>query len=491
MQRDVGQLTRQTFDLLIVGGGIYGLTIACDAAGRGLSVALIERDDFGSGSSFNHLRTIHGGLRYLQKLDIGRARESILERRALARIAPRAVRPMPFVLPLASSLTRGPLAMRAGFLLDRLVGRDRNVGIAPSLHLPAGRVVSPREALDQFPELAGQAISGAAIWYDYVTTEADRLTFAWGVSAAQKGAVLANYVLALDLISEGSRVVGARAQDRNQDRNGEASLEIRARVTVNATGVFMRHLGKPAHAPQSPILKAMNLVTSRPAGPAALGGRSASGRNLFLVPWRGRALFGTWESPNAVPYEDYAHARPSDVEGFIDEINQAFPSVNLRLGDVTLVHRGLVAGVAASDGNIRLEGHDRIEDLAPAGLDGLFTVVGAKYTTARAVAERVVDHVLVKLGRQGAQCRTALDPLPDVFDRLEGDDALVRAVRDEMAMTLRDAVIRRTPLGALGCPSEALLLHAAEVVGRELGWAEPRKGVEIQAVRSFYDIGSG
>ena len=136
MLRDIGQLTARPFDLLVVGGGIYGLIVACDAAQRGLSVALIEARDFGSASSFNHHRTIHGGLRYLQTLDIARARESILERRTFARIAPSAVRPVPFVLPLQASLTRGKLAMRAGFLIDRYVGRDRNQDLPASLHLP-------------------------------------------------------------------------------------------------------------------------------------------------------------------------------------------------------------------------------------------------------------------------------------------------------------------------------------------------------------------
>src|SRR5262245_29538100 len=104
MTRDLDRLTARTFDLLVVGGGIDGLTIAYDAAQRGLAVALIERDDFGSGSSFNHQRTIHGGLRYLQRLEIGRARESAREQAAFARIAPHAVRPLPFVVPLHRSL---------------------------------------------------------------------------------------------------------------------------------------------------------------------------------------------------------------------------------------------------------------------------------------------------------------------------------------------------------------------------------------------------
>src|SRR2546426_6624216 len=129
MLRDVDRLTARTFDVLVVGGGIYGLTIAYDAAQRGLSVALIEADDFGSGASFNHLRTIHGGLRYLQTLDIARARESVRERRTIARIAPHAVRPTPFALPLYRSLMRGKLALRVGFVLNRAVAMGRNRGL--------------------------------------------------------------------------------------------------------------------------------------------------------------------------------------------------------------------------------------------------------------------------------------------------------------------------------------------------------------------------
>src|SRR5437667_12038106 len=136
MLRDVDQLTARTFDVLVVGGGIYGLTIAYDAAQRGLSAALIEADDFGSGASFNHLRTIHGGLRYLQSLDVRRARESVRERRTLGRIAPHALQPLVFALPATRSLTKGKLALRAGFFVDWLVAFDRNRGVPAALQLP-------------------------------------------------------------------------------------------------------------------------------------------------------------------------------------------------------------------------------------------------------------------------------------------------------------------------------------------------------------------
>src|SRR5258705_5165176 len=175
MIRDPGGLGARTFDVLVVGGGIYGLTIAYDCAQRGLSVALIERGDFGSGASFNHSRTIHGGLRYLQTFDVGRSRESIRERRTLARIAPHAVRPLPFALPLYRSVLKGKLAMRAGFLLDRMIAADRNRAVPRVLRLPRGRVVSRTEAIERFPGLRRRGLTGAAVWHDYVTLEADRL----------------------------------------------------------------------------------------------------------------------------------------------------------------------------------------------------------------------------------------------------------------------------------------------------------------------------
>ena len=537
MLRDLDALTGRTFDVLVVGGGIYGLTIAYDAAQRGLTVALIERADFGSGASFNHLRTIHGGLRYLQTLDITRSRESVVERRVMATIAPHAVRPLPFALPLYRSITRGVTAMRAGFLVDRLVAYDRNRAVAPSHQLPAGRVVSG-DALRRFPGLHRRGVAGAAVWYDYVTTEADRLTLSFGIAAVQHGAVLANHVEAVALLADGKRAVGVRARDSL----GGRELEVAARVTVNATGAGVNTLLEPIGASlRLPMVKAMNLVTERDAGEAALGGRTAAGRSLFLVPWRGRALFGTWQSTSLCRPEDTGIVE-ADVVSFIRQLNEAFPSLDLRPADVTLIHRGIVPAVAAN-GGYSLEGHEQVRDHAKDGanaIEGLMSVVGAKYTTARGVAERVTDRLFAKLQRKAVPCRTAKAALPggdipdvaaaiadarrdcdfelpsdtiphllaaygsryrDVLalcaDRSElrtrvADDSpvigaeLVWAVRHEMAPTLADAVIRRTPLGALGYPGDMAVDRAADLVGSELGWPVDRRRTEVAALRRFY-----
>jgi glycerol-3-phosphate dehydrogenase len=537
--RDLEALTARTFDVLVVGGGIYGLTIAYDAAQRGLSVALIERADFGSGASFNHLRTIHGGLRYLQTLDLARARESMRERRIIATIAPHAVRPLAFALPLRPSLTRGATAMRGGFLLDRLVAFDRNQGVPPSHHLPAGRIVSG-DTLEGLGAVQRPRAKRAAVWYDYVTTEADRLTVSFAIAASRHGAVLANHVEAAALIAQAGRITGVRARDRLAGRD----MEVGARITVNATGGRVDDLLRTAGAATGiPMLKAMNLVTRREAGQAAIGGQSASGRHLFLVPSRGRALFGTWESTLPCPPDDTG-VSAGDVAAFTRELNEVFPALALTEEDISLVHRGVVPA-AIRRGRLVLEGHEQIRDHVsdgPRSLQGLLSVVGAKYTTARGVAEKVTDRLLAKLEKEPVPCKTDTTPLsappagnptaaPARGERQAGADLpadavqhlaaaygpahsdvmalcrnrpelkaqpsadmpvigaeLVWAVRHEMAMTLADAVVRRTPLGSLGYPGDEVVDRAAAIVAAELGWPRDRIAAEIAQLRAFYEI---
>ncbi len=534
MQRDLSQLTGRTFDVLVVGGGVYGLTIAYDTAQRGLNVALIDRADFGSASSFNHLRTIHGGLRYLQHLDVARARESIRERRTLAQLAPHTLRRLPFVLPLTRSLVRGKAAMRAGFLLDRAVARDRNRAVPDWLRLPGGRVISAAAAAEQFPGIRTRALTGAAVWHDYVTTEPDRLTISWAIAAAQCGAVLANYVEAIALRQTGSRVSGVGAADRLDGH----TFDIAARLTINATGGHVDGLlGSIERDSRTPMLMAMNLVTRREAGDEALGGRSGSGRNLFMVPWRGRALFGTWESSTTVAPD--APVNPHDVTAFLRELNEAFPALDLTPADISLVHRGIVPAAVNANG-VALAKREVVTDHVAHGVEGLISVAGSKYTTARGVAERMVNLALRRLGEAPRPCHTAARPLPggqvrDLagaigearrdYDALLPSDTiphlvaaygsryrdvlavaadrpdwrtriaphspvvgaqLVWAIRHEMAATLADAVIRRTPLGALGHPGDAALDLAAAIVAAELGWSSERTRAEVQRARAFY-----
>lgn len=470
--------------MLVVGGGIYGLTIAYDAAQRGLSVALIDRGDFGAATSFNHLKTIHGGLRYLQAADVRRMRESIVERRAFARIAPRWVAPLAFAMPTGASMTRNPLAMRAALAIDAFMARDRNRGVDPSRHLPAGRVVAGLECRELF-EGAIRTVASAAVWHDYQTVDGDRITLAFAHAAVAHGAVLANYVEATGPVKDGSRLAGVSARDTLSGN----TFDIRARMLVNAGGPWGATLFDRTSARTGwPLLKAMNLVTSRPARKAALVGATRAGRALVLLPWNGRTLVGTSESSDTRQPDDQ-DARRTEVDAFLVDINATFPALGLKAEEVTLVHRGIVPA-ATVNGQLSLLGQSRIIDHGKGGqLPELMSIVGVKYTTARIVAERAVDLLLSKLGRAPVACRTAVTLLPGAgLEQAEPGDPVAHAVQEEMAQTLADVVIRRTGLGAAGKPADSVMNDVAVRMQEMLRWSDQRKANELDALTRFYDI---
>ena len=380
--RDTSRLERDQFDLLVVGGGIQGLAIAYDAASRGLRTALIEAADFGSGISFNHQKTVHGGLRSLQSLRLDRAREGIRERRAFGRIAPWLLRPLPFVIGTYRSLLKGRTALRAGFAADRWLGWDRNAGVERELHLPPPRLLSRGLTLKLFPGIREDGLTGGAQWYDYQMVENDRLTFAFAAAADRAGAVLVNEVEATGVLRDGGRVAGVEARDAATG----ARIDIRAALTVNAAGAGAEALMRQFGVPRSvPLLAAMNLVVRREAREIALAAPTRSGRMLTLVPWRGQAIVGTGHSDRLVS-PDARTPAAAEIDQLVAEANEAFPALRLTRDDVTLVHRGLVPA-AVGRGGPDLLGTPRILDHADEGAPGAMTVIGVKYTTARGVAE--------------------------------------------------------------------------------------------------------
>src|SRR5215471_783590 len=265
--RDFQALGTETFDVIMLGGGIHGLATAHAAAGRGLNVALVEAGDFGASTSFNHQRTAHGGLRSLQTGRLGHARESILERRTLAHMAPRLLRPLPFLVGTYRSVVKSRVALRAAFRLDLFLGRKRNDGVEPELHLPPARLVSRAATLKLFPGIRQDGLTGGANWYDYQIVHANRLTIAFAEGAVARGARLVNHAAAVAPVKDGGRMSGMRVRDV---LTGE-EIDVRARVTINAAGAHAGEIMKQfGVARDVPLLKAMNLVTSKPASDMAL-----------------------------------------------------------------------------------------------------------------------------------------------------------------------------------------------------------------------------
>jgi glycerol-3-phosphate dehydrogenase len=475
MKRDLGALAAREMDVLVVGGGIHGAAAAWDAAQRGLATAMVEADDFGSGTSWNSLKTIHGGLRYLQTLDLRRMRESVRERSILLRIAPELVRPLPFVVATYGHGLKGREALALALRLNDLVSADRNRRLPPERRIPPARSLSPAEVLGLFPGVPSRGLTGGGLWTDAQVTSSERLTIALVRAAADAGAVVANHAEVSALLSTSARIIGARVRDHI----GGGEVEVRARVVLNAAGPGMDRILGMARIPRPPVplLSAYNLVLRRAVVTTHALGAASRGRFLFAVPWNGRSMVGTDYGPTDAPIARAAAA-------FLGEVREAYPWADIQSGDVTLVHHGLVPGTGAAQG---LATRQLLVDHERDGAAGLVSVQGVKYTTARAVAEQAVDLVVRRLGRPFARCRTAETSLGHAR-ALSGSlgDRTRAAAREEMALTLPDAVLRRLDLGTTGPPAAEERDVVAATLAEEHGWDEPRAARERQALDAAY-----
>ena len=542
MRRDLAALTSRTFDLLVVGGGIYGAIAAWDATLRGLRVAIVDRADFGGGTSFNSAKTLHGGVRALQSGNVAALRRFVRERRALCRVVPHLVRPLPFVVPTYRGLSRNRTLLRLYFAINDLLARDRNDGIPVSRQLPPSRLLSRDECLRLNPLIDPDGVTGGMEWFDHQMYNSDRVHFSFVASAVEGGAIAANYVEARAGLTRGNTVEGVRASDRLTDE----SLEIRASVVLNAAGPWAPELARRLASRERGHLagrlsKAMNFVIASPLrGSHAVAG-PAGGRFLFIAPWREFAIAGTSYDSYDGSANDLALDR-NEIERFIGTIHEAFPGLSLEPGDLRLVHRGLLPVAPNGDG-VRRRTISEIVDHRHDGLHGLISMLGVRYTTARDTAERAVDLAVRQLQRVAAPCRTADTPLvggdipADVDDFVKevtrpGDGPIspatrrrlactygtrhrqvlgmlisstadraplgatcavtageIRyAVREEMAVRLADALLRRTEAGSAGYPGEDAVASAAGIMAGALDWTRKRIDTEIADVCRAYRL---
>ena len=424
MKRDLATISSTTYDLAVVGGGIYGICAVHEAARRGLTVCLLERGDFVGATSSNSLKVVHGGLRYLQHADLGRMRESIRERARLLRLAPHLVQPLAFVLPTYGYGLRGKAVMRAALLLNDLIGFDRSAGVLRDRRLPRGRTIGRREVQAMIPDLDPKGLTGAAVWYDCQVTNTERLALAYLHAAASAGADCANYVEATGVRLHGGQVRGLHARDQ---LTGD-TFEVRARTVLNAAGPwvdqFLQSVPAAATVRRFHPSKAMNLVTRRLYEGHAIGVTVPTafrdsdalinkGRRLFfVVPWKQYSLIGT----RHLPFQGDADAfqiTEEDIERFLGEINAACPGAALSRADVLAVLGGMLPEMPRRDSNqVQLVKHSHVCDHAADGAAGLMSIVGVKWTTARHTAEQAVDFVEARLRPGAPPSRPPERPLP-------------------------------------------------------------------------------
>lgn len=499
MKRDPVRLANESFDLLVVGAGIYGATIASAAAGQGIRVALIDRGDFGHLTSANSQKIIHGGLRYLQHLDFGRMRESIEARRRYMTVAPHLVHPLQCIVPTRGRGLRSRPVMKAALLFNDLISRDRNDGMDDLHLLPRGRTVSAAECLRLMPGLDPGDVTGGAVWFDAMAANTERLTLFFVSSAAAEGACVANYVQATSYLESGNAVRGVAAEDV---LTGE-TFDVRASLVVNAMGPGARSMPGASNEytrglPRS-WCRAMNVVVNRRLfGDYAVGltaGRYVDRdavlrhgtRDFFFVPWNDSTIIGTFYDrvPARAAWNDVV---ADDIRRMLREINAAYPAAGLLPPDVGFVHAGLLPEAPGSHASedVQLLKHAVVVDAEQAaGVKGLLSVVGVKYTTAAQVAQQVVRAARVKLGLPAGLPASA-NPQTGSPARPDPAGEVVFAIRNEMAQKLSDVVFRRTGIGAGRYPGRAALLCSAAMMAPELGWTRQRTMQEVDETEQTY-----
>jgi glycerol-3-phosphate dehydrogenase len=434
------------------------------------------------------------------------------------------------------SWIRSRLALRAAFRFDRWLGRRRNDGLEPELHLPAAKLTSRAATLKLFAGVRQERLTGGANWYDYQIVHTNRLAIAFAEGAAARGAQLVNYAEANSALKTAGRVTGMRVRDVLSG----AELDVQARMTINCAGPAVNQVMAMFGVTRDiPLARAMNLVTSKPASDMALAAPGRSGAMLTLVPWHGRALIGTALSSEFKQPADLA-VTETEIEAFVNDANHAFPALKLARADVTLVHRGIVPAQRGKGRHPELLGAAQILNHASERAPGAMTVVGVKYTTARAIGARaaaaaartlggstrksdtdsailpgagIADHEALAIETARAVGLELAPPIIRHMTAIYGDRcaAIVRlmaersdwrmplvpgrpnvgaevihAIRHEMACTLADIVIRRSELGAAGHPGPEIVEKIAAIAAEELEWDTDRRNREIAAVDQFY-----
>ncbi len=527
MKRDLNTVSKEKFDVAIIGGGVIGTGVARDAALRGLRTLLLEKDDFGYGTTSRSTRLIHGGLRYLSHLDFKLVRLDLKEREVLLRIASHLVKPLSFLLPLTGVSQR--LVMGTGMKLYDMLSYDKSV--------PGYKYLSHQQTISVEPQLEMKGFKGAYQFYDCQIAYPERLCIENAISAAENGAVVMNH----------AEVVGINTHDRTiqglkfKDRLSSQGVEIECSMIVNVTGHWSNNILNMAFAnPANNIrtTKGIHLVTRKLTENALILFSKSDGRLLFIIPWEHYSLIGTTDTEYSGD-KDVVTADEVDINYIVSEVKRSFPAFDRQ--DIFYTMAGLRTLVSSKNSKVSniSRSHRLVDHEASEGIKGLVSVLGGKMTGYRSIAEEAIDIVCQRLG-VSANCITHNTPLPgapgysdeildqmvvetnlprDLLDHLNSiygsrlnrvleiaktdsrgyekvcphsKDILAQvwySVTEESSLTVSDYLLRRGTAGLASCQG----LDAVEVVavemGRLLGWSIGEWQQQVAAYRE--DVAPG
>jgi glycerol-3-phosphate dehydrogenase len=477
--RDPQGAEKGSYDAIIIGGGIYGITLALEAGRRGCKTLLLEQGDFGEQTSFNSLKIIHGGLRYLQSLDLPRFRESVGERSWFLRNFPARVHTLACFMPLYGNGTRRPSVFRLALLANHFLSLNRNVGVASDHHLPKGEVVTPRKSREIFPLLDMDGLKGGAVWYDAYMPDSQLLVADLLVEACTLGCRPLNYVRATDLLTDSQgKISGVSCVDREDN----SSREYRSAMVINAAGAWCRQLVSGVAGDTEALFRpslAWNVLFKRKAisdHAIAAQARQPGSRLYFITPWKGRIFAGTGHEPwLAGPGRPF----PNRVQllNFISSLNLAVPGLELKLTDVDRIFAGLLP--TTEIGSNRLTKREVIVDHgAVGGPVGLYSVGGIKFTTARLVAEKILH--LAGLKETATSKRDMeLQSYPEVNKETIMEQCRQLLEFDKSIIHLDDLILRRSTLW-----EDSDIMELALQLCELFPWDEKRRNLELDKCRA-------
>ncbi len=469
----------RVFDVLVVGGGITGAAAARDAAGRGLSVALVDAGDFAGGTSSRSSRLIHGGLRYLETYGFSLVFEASAERRRLLELAPHLVHPLPFVFPVYRGGPTPFLMLQAGMWLYDALSLFRNIR--------RHRVLSPGDVRREEPHLRVEGLSGAALYYDASVDDA-RLTLANARGAHESGAAVVPHAEVVAFLDEGG-MAGARVRDRATG----AEEDVRARVVINATGPWsdaVRRLADPRAKPRLRPTKGVHILVER----ERIGNRNAitvqspvDGRVMFVLPWGDFSYVGTTDTDYTGSPAD-VRADAADVDYLLQSANSVFPDARLTTADVVSTWAGVRPLLAPVQAGGKESATSREHEIWW-DRSGLLSIAGGKLTTYRVMAEQVVDRAAERL-RAKHRVESGISPTEDLplpgAPRGPWMDFAARIVDDADAIGLGGEVGRHLAR-AYGEDADVLLaaIRADRALGERIVATHPYVWAEVpHAVRS-------
>lgn len=540
MERELSKLSSTNFDLIVIGGGITGASVAYEASSRGLRVALLEKGDFGQATTSATSKLIHGGLRYLKNLEFGLVRESLTERKVWENIAPNFVYPIPFMVPTYKSFKSNRYVLLMGMLLYDILSYDKGWTWDSSKKLPYHKSIGAKKTLSLETCIKTKGLTGSSIYYDCQNINPERLTLAVLKSAVANGAQVANYARVNSFINSNGSIQGVNFEDLI---TGEM-YSVQAKLIINCAGPWadiVLNLASGAHSNHHiRRSEGIHIITSKLCNTHAVTMMTKSGRHVMIIPWRNHTLIGTTDKEYNGDPDNYCVSKES-IQGLIDDVNDNYGCKKLQYEDVIYAYGGLRPLVDdQTEGSYESSRKYEIFDNQKDGLSGLITIEGGKYTTSRRLAFQAMKMVQRKLGIKLPKSRTKhmhLTPchinsmeqfLKDlalqypefsiqtieyigknygvdshsVLSIAQQDKALaevlmhdgeilaevVYAIEYEMAQSLTDIIFRRTGIGTLGYPGDDVFKKVVTLCKTYFEWDDTQQQNEVELAMKHFKL---